>query len=69
MKTANTKTRKPARRTCRSRGPDIRPKLLDEWQLEADLSILHQGTGAAYRRVKGHIRALEHALNSAGGEA
>ena len=61
MKTANTKTRKPP---CRSRGPDIRPKLLDEWQLEADLSILHQGTGAAYRRVKGHIRALERALNS-----
>jgi prefoldin subunit 5 len=43
--------------------PDIKPKLLEKYQLEADLSIMMDyGTGSAHNRVVAHIKYLERQI-------
>jgi prefoldin subunit 5 len=43
--------------------PDIKPKLLEKYQLESDLSILMDyGTGRAHNRVVAHIKYLERQI-------
>lgn len=42
---------------------DIKPKSLEKYQLEADLSILMDyGTGHAHNRVVAHIKYLERQI-------